>query len=560
MKRVKFLSTVFSIALLSLTACSNDDNKTTDEGQVSAVQAIEFKVDFADYNAEQEVGVTRANKEVKLEQQMVDLGNGILAQCSLQRDTTKQTKSASTRALANDTYTMLAYDAATHAYKGDITGTVTGGVFTATSANQDISLAPGTYDFVLYNSKVTRSGNNLIVNRADADAALIGRTQQVITATPHKQKVPFTMKHVGAKVKIKLTGYMDIPAVTATLASVNATDVPGSSIYDASTGTWTAGTGAAMSANTTFNASSELYFFSNTFTSKSNEETMFMPATDVSKLKLTFNSGNIYLVNMANAGLTFKPASTLKLEQNGAYVLNVKLMYNYLYLMSDGTTGFINETTYGGGTKTPIAVVVSQSQRLAIALKDAGNGGAYIWQQYPLAVSNVHIQFNLSDALNSDITSGKDETWNASYSTNNFTGSKVKAENPLFPAFNVAAAYNPGVPLTGANLSKWFLPSAMDWWYAFRGLGFCSNTKPTQHGGGDKWFGTLASIAFTQVGGTTINGADFTAGGNRFYWTSSEYYYDDAFAIRTYNKQYSYGGNHNDFKYRYYHVRSFITY
>ena len=38
MKRVKFLSTVFSIALLSLTACSNDDNKTTDEGQVSAVQ------------------------------------------------------------------------------------------------------------------------------------------------------------------------------------------------------------------------------------------------------------------------------------------------------------------------------------------------------------------------------------------------------------------------------------------------------------------------------------------------------------------------------------------
>ena len=100
----------------------------------------------------------------------------------------------------------------------------------------------------------------------------------------------------------------------------------------------------------------------------------------------------------------------------------------------------------------------------------------------------------------------------------------------------------------------------MDWWYAFRGLGFCSNTKPTQHGAGSKWFGTLASIAFTQVGGTTINGADFTAGGNRFYWTSSEYYYDDAFAIRTYNKEYSYGGNHNDFKYRYYHVRSFITY
>ena len=516
MKRVKFLSVILGSALLILAACSNDDNKTTDEGQVSATQAIEFKVDFADYNAEQEVGVTRANKEVKLEQQMVDLGNGILAQCTLQRDTTKQTKSAATRTLANDTYTMLAYDAATHAYKGDITGTVTGGVFTATSANQDIALTPGTYDFVLYNSKVTRSGNNLTVNRADADAALIGRTQQVITATPHKQKVPFTMKHVGAKVKIKLTGYMDFPAVTATLASVNATDVPGSSIYDAANDTWTAGTGAAVSTNTTFNASTETKYYSDTYTSTSNEETMFMPATDVSKLKLTFNSGNIYRSNMANAGLTFKPASTLKFEQNGAYVLNVKLMYRFLYLMSDGTTGFINETTYGGGTKTPIAVVLSQSNHMAIALKEANNGARTFWctNAYWYTQTNTHSVTNLSDALNASATSGKDETWDASYSTAAVSGNKVKGQNANFLAFKAAVDYDPGVPYTGSPALKWYLPSYSDFKWMFSALGFGNKSAVTTGYQSYKWYGNLVNIAFTQVGGTVFN--------TEWYWASSE--------------------------------------
>ena len=519
MKRVKFLSTVFSIALLSLTACSNDDNKTTDEGQVSAVQAIEFKVDFADYNAEQEVGVTRANKEVKLEQQMVDLGNGILAQCSLQRDTTKQTKSASTRALTNDTYTMLAYDAATHAYKGNITGTVTGGVFTSTSANQDIVLTPGTYDFVLYNSKVTRSGNNLTVNRADADVALIGRTQQVITATPHKQKVPFTMKHVGAKVKIKLTGYMDFSGVTATLASVNATDVPGSSIYDAATDTWTAGTGASISANTTYATANETGFNSRIYVTNSNEETMFMPTTDVSKLKLTFTAGNIYLQNMANAILMFKPASTLKLEQNGAYVLNVKLMYNFLYLMSDGSIGTVKETTYGGGTKVPIAIVLSRSNHMAIALKDAYDGNKVPWWAgYVDTFYNTHdAGTDPTVALGTSATSGIDETWDPSYSTSSVTGDKVKANNPTAAAFYWAAHYDPGVAYTGSPALKWYLPSYSEWKWVYSALGLSDKTTVTQTAQNYNWYGELADVAFTQVGGST-----FVAPFGKKYWSSTE--------------------------------------
>lgn len=59
MNKQTILSSILSVTLLSLTACGNDDNKTTGNGQTDATQAIEFKLNFADYNAEQELEATR---------------------------------------------------------------------------------------------------------------------------------------------------------------------------------------------------------------------------------------------------------------------------------------------------------------------------------------------------------------------------------------------------------------------------------------------------------------------------------------------------------------------
>ena len=396
MNKQTILFSILSVALLSLTACSNDNNRTIGN-EINAAQSIKFKVDFADYNSEQEVDVTRTTiGEVKLERRMVDLGNGILAQCTLQRDTTRQDKPA-TRVIPNDTYTMLAYDNATHTFKGAVTGTVAAGVFTSTSANKGIILeASKTYDFVLFNSKVSRNGDNLTVTRGNADAALIGRTTQTIAATPHEQKITFTLKHVAAKVKIKLTGYMHFSGVTATLASVNATDVPTSSVYDASTGTWTIGAGAAVSEILTYGNSIALSGANaGKYAVNSTKETIFIPSTDISKLKLNFTAGNIYNIAMASAGLTFNPSTPLQLEQNGSYVLNINLMYRFLYLMNNGDIGTIEDTPYGGsgGTKTPIAVVLSRSKRMAIALKDANNGAITAWcsNAYRYVNTNVHM-------------------------------------------------------------------------------------------------------------------------------------------------------------------------
>ena len=540
MKRKTLIRTgLLFMAAVLLTACSsNDDNKEnngTDDGKkVNIAKAVTFKVDFADYNAEQEVGVTRAgNQEEKIGRQVIGLGNGILAQCTLQRDTTKQLKTIATRALPDDTYTMLAYDVATHTLRGELIGNVVGGVFRYSSFGA-IEIPAGTYDFVLFNSKVSRSGNLLTVTRANAGDALIGRTTgKVIPASPYNQLVTFTMKHVAAKVKVKLSGYMGFSAgIAATLASVNATDVPSSSIYDASTGTWSLGTGAATTNNLTYGVSQQGPLIPQVGwlqVATAIEDAFFMPSTDVSKLKLTFTAGTIYNQSMTNTSLTFAPKTPLQLDQNGSYVLNVKLMYNFLYLMSDGTRGLIDKTTFGGGTKTPIAVVVSRSKHLAVALEDAGGGTKYLWTNRAYEWSTgwgghgyyrsnkshylPHTPFNYAQAY--AMEGGYAVTWDAAASRDNTT---IKGDRTDFPAFYAAGHYTPTLP-TGVNLTgkmvgkKWFLPAPGEWRYVYTALGFgdpAQLTKSIVH-----WSGTLANSAFMQVGGSPIRG-------NGYYWTCLE--------------------------------------
>ena len=549
MKKQTILSSILGIALLVLTACSNNDENAIENGKVDVAQGIEFKVNFADYNTEQSVNVTRAPKEdIKLAKSDIDLGNGIVAECTLQRDTVKRENAPRTRVLFNSyAYTMLAFDASTHAYKGSVTGNVTysGGNwdFTPTSSNESISLAPGTYDFVLYNDKVTRSGNNLTVTQANAADAWIGRTTQVITATPRKQKVAFIMKHAGAVVKIRLEGYgeFDIANTTGILSSVNSTAIPSSAVYDAANDSWTMGTGTAVSSNTTFSSTlgeMDPWGANNTLVYRAiSSEIAFLPSTDVSKLKFTFTNGKYYNLNLAGAGLIFNPASPLKLDKNGSYILNIKLKKNFIYLMSDGTRGFFKDTTYGGGTKTPIAVVVSRSKHLAIALTDANNGNPCDWcTTAPIHVSTPYNKSSVGKNTfdQTSLYNGYSETWDASASTDNVT---VKGTSSDFPAFKAAAEYTPtlpaGVQLTGKMIGKkWFLPSLGEWKLACFELGGNDDSSGMQsqqttwghlEGYYSWWYDLLATEAFTQVGGTSFTEDPRVAQPvSDYYWSSSE--------------------------------------
>ena len=593
MKKQTILSSILGIVLLALTACSNNDENAIEKGKVDVAQRIEFKVNFADYNTEQSVNVTRAPKEdIKLAKSDIDLGNGIVAECTLQRDTVKQEHAPRTRALYSTfAYTMLAFDASTHAYKGSVTGSVTysGGNwdFTPTSSNESISLTPGTYDFVLYNDKVTRSGNNLTVTQANAADAWIGRTTQVITATPRKQKVAFTMKHAGAVVKIRLEGYgeFDMANTTGVLSSINSTAIPSSAVYDAANDSWTMGTGTAVSSNTTFSSTlGEMDpWASNTLVYRAiSSEIAFLPSTDVSKLKFTFTNGKYYNLNLAGAGLIFNPASPLKLDKNGSYILNIKLKKNFIYLMSDGTRGFFKDTTYGGGTKTPIAVVVSRSKHLAIALTDANNGNPCDWCSTGSTYTSTPYNKSAVGKNTFDQTSlynGYAETWDASASTDNVT---VKGTSSDFPAFKAAAEYTPtlpaGVQLTGKMVGKkWFLPSLGEWKLACFELGGNDDSSGMQNkqtsighlqGYYSWWYDLLATEAFTQVGGTSFTeDPRVSQPVSDYYWSSSEnsehgsYYYPcTIYGVLHGFRWYWAGYNGNTTGSMLCHVRPFIHY
>ena len=519
MKRKIFFKASLLLVAGMLAACSsNDDNKEnngTRNGKIDVTKAVEFKVDFADYNDNGETDMTRTNSNgAVLQQQTVNLGNGILALCTLQRDTTKQAKPATTRTLPDDTYTMLAYDHTTHAFKGEVTGTITGGVFRY-SGDKAIELEPGTYDFVLFNSKLQRNGNNLTVTRANASDAFIGRTTQAITATPYHQLVPFTMKHAAAKVKIKLTGYMNFPAVTAHLYPFNVNGFAIASTYDASTATWQAAQRAIEYIPLTFNAATAAT--GTTYVSTSNEEVYFTPKTETGLIHLYFDSGTIYQQNMPSKIVEFKD---MELDPNGAYVLNIKLMYNFLYLMSDGTTGFFQETTYGGGEKTPIGLVFSQSRRLAMALKDASNGplpwdGSTGWQ--PAPGDNTTLFYTPTDMFND--MDGYKWTWDPNGTYDHTT---IKANSSRYPAFYAAGHYTPtlptGVNLTGSIVGKhWHLPSHGEWKLAVGALGFGDISNLNAYHISRLISGYLWDIAFTQVGGDVL-----CRYGTKRYWTSTE--------------------------------------
>lgn len=518
-------------AVFALSACHNElDNQP--DGKVNTAKQITFKVNFEDYNTDEEVQGTRALAPDTLAKQVIDLDNNLLAEVSIQRDTTKIDR-ATTRALSNGTYTMLAYQGST--LKGEVTGTVNDGVFYVTG--NPMVLAPGTYDFVLY-SDLTRSGNTFIVDRSNMSNAQIGRTTGVvITSQLETQEVVFNLKHLGARMKIKLTGYMPYPAMSATLSSVNATSVPNQVVYDAVADSWTGYTYAALSENCTFPANSvwaegatggESYTFKDiNYPSLTNDYFYFLPTTDASKLKLTLNGGKLYRIDFAShhTPLALSPDPAVVMKNNGSYIINVKLRPNYLYLMSDGSTDFVNATQYthlkkADGTplyrdkqgnvlttpKVPVGLVVSQSKRLAMALKSiratsVWGTGTTVFNYKRYRMDGFFPSREEINAMAGDMD-GYKYTWEGVGSSDGVT---IKANDPVhYPSFYKFGHYRneliaSGVNLTGVMATKnWHFPSAGEFQLFVKNLGY-GEQHPTEDTR-DKWASTAVNLGLKEVG------------------------------------------------------------
>lgn len=509
MSKHTILSGFLGVALMAFAACSNEREEAK-QNDVNAVQDIAFKVDFEGYNADgQNSGTRTAGNDVLAEGQGINLGDGLLADYTLKYDA-QEVSPVQTRAQGNSTYTMLVFDAATKAFKGEMKGSVSAGGFVPDQSSPAITLAAGKYDFVLYNNKFTRNGNNLTVALADASTAFFGRTTQDIATATNKPTLKISLKRPAARIKIKVNSSL-VPGtgLQAKLEGINANAVPASATYNAATGTWTTAAGAPMSANLTFPAAQKV---GNAYTTISNQAVVVLMSTEVSKLKLTFTAGTIYNVNLVNKVFTFNNGLTL--EPNKSYELNVNLNFGgHQYLFTDGSVGGFDKS----GRKTPAALVVDKANRIAIALNDAKDphyGAEVTWCERNLygTQCNGKSTPELSYALTQPfyITSGYNETWEARYSTPTIG---LKAHSTRFRAFKIAAEYTPGAGTPSSW--RWFLPSYSDWKAAFGMLGFGDTSQVKDANQRYSWNGSIVDKLFKQAGGQTIL--------NKHYWTSTEY-------------------------------------
>lgn len=466
-----FISTIFLLATLLIISCSNDNVVDNTANKVNAAKDIKFEISFSDYNTDDTISHgTRAAIDPQVQKtQIVSMGEMMYAEVSLQRDTTKtidKVGKAMTRALTNGTYTIYAYQGTS--LKGTLKGTVTSNVFTPTSSNEEIGLEPGTYTFVCCNEKVQINGETWSINRSDVDNARIGIAKDVvITPTPRKQKVAFQMKHVGSRVKVVMEtdGF---PARDLTGNFSSTLNIPSKINFNTSTQTYAVTETTPFTDNITFTyTTGGNYSSAPTAPEGWNDYYYFLPKTNGANLKFTITGGTAYRLPIAGRSVTFPALASM--SSNDSYRLVMKVHYNYIYLFSDGTTG--QKTDANFSSKTPIAVVVSRSKRIAAAIKDIDPSAIsnFKWGKDNVVTTNT-ASATLSDHL-SDLK-GYDYTYSTTYSTDGI----IKGNDAInYPAFYAAAHYDAGVPITGANIGKWYLPSIGEWNLYFKNLVYLSN-------------------------------------------------------------------------------------
>ena len=544
MKKILYSFIVLFSALI-FNSCSTDEQQNDSKGLVD-LRTIQFTVSEESFGEDKQL--TRSLAEPA--KQIVDLGNGVSAEVAVERDAKDKEATRAAAPLTDGTYCIYAVGSDGKRIKGAGKlgkGVVKDGVLKL-DERTDLILPAGKYTFVCYNKYVTDDGDKLTFT--DDSRARVGTTTQIITASPSRQKVAFVMKRQIARVRFKITAYTQAMAnIDAKLVSTanQPTSISYSGLIANPQVVTSIPVDKAVEFPTTSNTKNILAF--DFFTSYQ----YYLAGTDGKALKLSFSEGTVYQKSLAGKEFTLNNLGIL--EGNGSYTVRIKLMTTPLYLYQDGTIGIYEER----GTRTPIGVMVTEKTKenaqpgeegagLAISLKyaeDMGNDGKLKQlSQLPSGESLIdnNVVYDVeaeggtpawAKKLYNDLN-GYYNTWNtASHGPN----AKVKYPttpkadiNMIVGPYNVnqpyylAGHYNPGVAVTGSNVSKWFLPTIGQIILALRTLKIVDvplNTFITEPG---EYYGlsftlkepdeetgelNIKDIAFTKVGGHALDDYDF---------------------------------------------------
>lgn len=545
MKKILY-SLIVLLSGLIFNSCSTEEQQNDSKGLVD-LRTIQFTVSEESFGEDKQL--TRSLAEPA--KQIVDLGNGVSAEVAVERDAKDKEATRAAAPLTDGTYCIYAVGSDGKRIKGAGKlgkGVVKDGVLKL-DERTDLILPAGQYTFVCYNKYVTDDGDKLTFT--DDTRARVGTTTQIITASPSRQKVAFVMKRQIARVRFKITAYTQAMAnIDAKLVSTanQPTSISYSGLIANPQVVTSIPVDKAVEFPTTSNTKNILAF--DFFTSYQ----YYLAGTDGKALKLSFSEGTVYQKSLAGKEFTLNNLGIL--EGNGSYTVRIKLMTTPLYLYQDGTIGIYEER----GTRTPIGVMVTEKTKenaqpgeegagLAISLKyvDLGKdeSGAAKLSKFPIGESLI----DNNVAYDEDENEGGTPAWakrlyndlNGYYNTWNTAshGPNAKVKYPTTPKadinmivgpYNVnqpyylAGHYNPGVAVTGSNVSKWFLPTIGQIILALRTLKIVDvplNTFITEPG---EYYGlsftlkepdeetgelNIKDIAFTKVGGHALDDYDF---------------------------------------------------
>ena len=507
----QILSMFFLLGAMMFTACGNrEEAEEKNDGKI-VMTAAQFTLTDEPYGEETEV-ISRA-LGVLPQPQIVDLGNGIEAEVSIEREQNEVPRKA-TRAkdISNQHYTIMAYKLGTGRVGGTLKGTVSGTgamkTFTPDPGTQHkIVLPPGTYTFFCFNDKVADDGSfGYVVQQANAEQALFD--YKTVTISGKHYHVNFEMKHQAARMRFEITTYWDITGIKATASANHGLKTI---YYDDLMSNYMENGGAVTSSEFTFpNVTTAASNYSYTSTSDYRYFlcSFFNGVQTASNLKINFTSGSLYGRSLAGKSMMLSGFSDTQLGRNKSYKVKIRLLYSYNYLFHDGSVSTLAVGRKAG--KTPIGACTIGNR--AMALRSVG---LYKWGPSISQWDNVGHSENLND--HKGVIWGWELTYHAAQSYDHTT---IKANSISYSAFYQAAHYNPGVPTSG--IGQWYLPSLGEFLDAYKAIGNFDRSSVTGSWGDytKDWNGKLYRVAFVQAGGAPTLG--------EWCWTSQEYSMGDA--------------------------------
>lgn len=462
-----------------LAACSSEENMADNGKKVDVAKSVTFQFTEEGYQP----GTFSTKTRAALPPQIVDLGNGLEAEMTLEPDSSclAETRAGGT-IISDGDYTIYALkDDGTRA-PGGLTGHIAGGKFTPDNPTDKWILEPGKYTFVCYGPDVKSADPSIVDNGTGLDVVngkntMIGVTEHEITIGELSYAIPFEMKHLNARVRLQVTSY------TAPLQNGKFFMIPGATAVNAKSVYDLKGNRLSTSPNhraPQFGETGETTF-ETTPTYTPSDKTITYKA--ISKESLYYADGSsISMISNLNVSTVWfgstlygeqlqakliddtkiQSALNTVLKKNHSYIWNFKIRPSALYLFSDGTVGTIGDK----GSRTPIAVVVKEKtsafdKGLAVALNTAGNGiipWGYRGTNYFIAGGDGSFD-NMKGYEYTYTTNYYNPAAFTEYGLPMVTTPPAEQQN-LLPTYYYAAHYNPGVPVTGANIGKWFLPSA----------------------------------------------------------------------------------------------------